>query len=65
MGTEKVSKEQALGNSNVIEEQKKYIETIMEINSNKDIYYCILTMGCKLNENDSEKLSRNDGANGV
>ena len=40
-----------------IEEQKKYIQKIQEIIKNKKYKYSILTMGCQLNENDSEKLS--------
>ena len=40
----------------VIEKQKEYIKKVYEINKNKNLKYYILTMGCKLNENDSEKL---------
>ena len=43
-------------NAEVIEEQKEYIKKVKEINSNKNLKYYILTMGCQLNENDSEKL---------
>ena len=39
------------------ENQKEYIEEINKINLNKNQKYIILTMGCQLNENDSEKLS--------
>lgn len=39
-----------------IEEELKYIEKVKEINQNKVLKYYILTMGCQLNENDSEKL---------
>lgn len=39
-----------------VKEQEKYIEKIKDINSNKNLRYNILTMGCQLNENDSEKL---------
>ena len=40
-----------------IEQQKNYIDEIKELNkNNKNLKYCILTMGCQLNENDSEKL---------
>ena len=39
-----------------IELQKVYIEKVKEINKNKDLKYYILTMGCSLNENDSEKI---------
>ena len=41
---------------NEIEEQKKYMQKVKELN-NKKMKYMILTMGCQLNENDSEKLS--------
>ena len=40
-----------------IKNQKKYIEKVNTENKNKDLKYAILTMGCQLNENDSEKLS--------
>ena len=36
--------------------QKEYIEKIREQIKNKNLKYNILTMGCQLNENDSEKL---------
>ena len=36
--------------------QKEYIEKVNEINKYKDLKYYILTMGCSLNENDSEKI---------
>ena len=39
-----------------IEKQKEYIEKVKEIHQNKNLKYYILTMGCQLNENDSEKL---------
>ena len=39
-----------------IEEQKKYINKVKEINKGKNLKYTILTMGCQLNENDSEKI---------
>jgi len=42
--------------TNEIEIQEKYIEKIGEINQSKNLKYSILTMGCQLNENDSEKL---------
>ena len=42
---------------NEIENQKQYIEKVKELNKNKPLKkYTILTMGCQLNENDSEKL---------
>ena len=40
-----------------IEEQLEFIEKIKEINNGKNLKYNILTMGCQLNENDSEKIS--------
>ena len=39
-----------------IGKQKEYIEKVRKINENKNLKYSILTMGCQLNENDSEKL---------
>ena len=39
-----------------IEKQKQYIEKVKEMNQGKNLKYYILTMGCQLNENDSEKL---------
>ena len=39
-----------------IEKQKEYIEKVKKINKNSNLKYNILTMGCQLNENDSEKL---------
>ena len=42
---------------NEIELQKEYIEKVRELNKDKNLKYYILTMGCQLNENDSEKLS--------
>jgi len=41
---------------NEVKEQEKYIEKVKELNKNKGLKYSILTMGCQLNENDSEKL---------
>ena len=40
-----------------IELQKEYIKKVKKINENKNLKYYILTMGCSLNENDSEKIS--------
>ena len=40
-----------------IKEQKEYIKKVREINNGKNLKYAILTMGCQLNENDSEKIS--------
>ena len=39
-----------------IEKQKEYIKKVKKINEGKTLFYYILTMGCQLNENDSEKL---------
>ena len=39
-----------------VEKQKEYIHKVKEINKGKNLKYYILTMGCQLNENDSEKL---------
>ncbi|MCI8273424.1 MAG: tRNA (N6-isopentenyl adenosine(37)-C2)-methylthiotransferase MiaB [Clostridia bacterium] len=39
-----------------IEKQKQYIEKVKQINKGSNLKYYILTMGCQLNENDSEKL---------
>ena len=39
-----------------IEEQKSYINKVKEMNKGKDLKYTMLTMGCQLNENDSEKI---------
>ncbi len=45
-------------NEQEIEKQLEYIEKVKKINKskNKRLKYSILTMGCQLNENDSEKL---------
>lgn len=40
-----------------IKTQKEYMEKVKEINAEKTLKYSILTFGCQLNENDSEKLS--------
>ena len=39
-----------------IDIQKSYIEKVKNINLGKNFKYCILTMGCQLNQNDSEKI---------
>ncbi len=39
-----------------IKKQKDYIGKIRKIIENKNLKYTIMTMGCKLNENDSEKI---------
>ena len=40
-----------------IDEQKEYMKKVAEENKGKNLKYAILTMGCQLNENDSEKIS--------
>lgn len=44
-------------NTEVIEEQREYINKVRNFNSDSQKYYNILTMGCQLNENDSEKIA--------
>lgn len=44
-------------NAEVIEEQREYINKVRNLNSDSQRYYNILTMGCQLNENDSEKIA--------
>ena len=44
-------------NTEVIEEQREYINKVKDLNSDSQRYYNILTMGCQLNENDSEKIA--------
>lgn len=39
-----------------IQKQLQYINKINELNSGRNVKYLIYTMGCQLNENDSEKL---------
>ena len=39
-----------------IDLQKKYIEKVKVLNEDRNLKYTILTMGCQLNENDSEKI---------
>ena len=39
-----------------IESELEYIEKVKKINEGKNLKYHILTMGCQLNENDSEKI---------
>ena len=41
---------------NEIEQQKQFIKKVKELNNGKTLKYTILTMGCQLNENDSEKI---------
>lgn len=44
-------------NKEIIETQKKYINKIRDLTKDENKYYNILTMGCQLNENDSEKIA--------
>ena len=44
-------------NEKAIKEQLEFIKKVNELNKGKKLYYNILTMGCQLNENDSEKIS--------
>lgn len=44
-------------NKQEIEKQLEFIGKVKEINNGKNLKYNILTMGCQLNENDSEKIS--------
>ncbi len=39
------------------DQENEYITKVNNLNKNKELNYHILTMGCMLNENDSEKLS--------
>lgn len=45
-----------MSNENEIKIQKEYIAKVKELNKESNLKYTILTMGCQLNENDSEKL---------
>lgn len=40
----------------LVENQIEFIEKVKTINTGKNLKYSIFTMGCQLNENDSEKL---------
>ena len=40
-----------------IDEQKEFMKKVAEENNGQNKKYTILTMGCQLNENDSEKIS--------
>ena len=39
-----------------VKKELEYMDKIAKINENKKLKYYIMTMGCQLNENDSEKL---------
>lgn len=41
---------------NEIDMQYEYMEKVAGMNKNKNLCYAIFTMGCQLNENDSEKI---------
>lgn len=41
---------------NEIDAQYEYMEKVNKINTGKNLKYAIYTMGCQLNENDSEKI---------
>ena len=43
-------------NREEVKEEINYIKKVAKINEGKNLKYFILTMGCQLNENDSEKL---------
>ena len=38
-------------------DQNEYIEKVHKINEGKNLKYTVLTMGCQLNENDSERIA--------
>ena len=40
-----------------IQMDSTFIDKIKEITKNKEYKYSIMTMGCQLNENDSEKIA--------
>ena len=40
-----------------IENQKDFVDKVSKLNDGKNMKYSIYTMGCQLNENDSEKIS--------
>ena len=42
--------------TNDLKKQEEYMEKVKELNKGKKLKYNILTMGCQLNENDSEKI---------
>ena len=39
-----------------IKEQRRFMKKVNDLNVKKSVKYSVLTMGCQLNENDSEKL---------
>ena len=46
-----------MNTKNEVKKQEEYIEKVKKLNNEKNVKYHIYTMGCQLNENDSEKLS--------
>ena len=42
--------------TNDVKKQEEYMEKVKQLNKGKKLKYNILTMGCQLNENDSEKI---------
>ena len=42
--------------TNDVKKQEEYMEKVKGLNKGKNLKYNILTMGCQLNENDSEKI---------
>ena len=46
-----------MNNDEEIKVQKEFINKVNELNNGQKLKYYILTMGCQLNENDSEKIS--------
>ena len=48
--------EKKLDTINDVNKQKEYIEKVKKINEGNPLKYNIYTMGCQLNENDSEKI---------
>ena len=51
-----IRKENVILNGCFLIFSKEYINKVSNLNIGKELKYHILTMGCKLNENDSEKL---------
>ena len=54
-GTKLSKKEKTMNKE--IDEQKEFMKQVAMENEGKNQKYSILTMGCQLNENDSEKIS--------
>ena len=45
-----------MNTTNDVKKQEEYMEIVKGVNKGKNLKYNILTMGCQLNENDSEKI---------